>query len=104
MKILDYETFWTTVDPLLKFDLDEMGITPDTDLGFFLKKRFDELVEYCKKNPNCHVISMWRGIKINTAIPNARSYMLGAGDPTPDLVWIRKYRKDHILAINLLKF
>lgn len=60
-------------------------IIPDWLVGEFLPERCKELIRFCKKHPEYHIISSRNLRRYNRCMGNANGYYLGTGDPDPDL-------------------
>lgn len=79
--------FMRDVGALFGRRIEEYGIRADCALGEFNKKRLDELLKFCRSNPDLHIASfMPGGVIFNRASPDARWYFLGDGDANPRLV------------------
>jgi hypothetical protein len=86
MKIfLDYKEFRARTRPVVdEFDID---IVPDIGLAMFLPDRLEELQQYCRDNPQFHIMSLVKSsVIVNGALSTAHLYFLGEGDPNPELI------------------
>lgn len=81
-------------------------IESDTRLGFFLAHRYEELLDYCKKNPQYHVISKIGRytLTVNNAVKGAVFYMLGEGDPDPELMYCMSSTYKEFEELQIHKF
>ncbi len=99
--IYDYYEFESRVRPLSDLDFALLDIVPDTQLGFFRRERYQELLEYCEANPDFHIISTLRDslVRVNAPLEFAGFYMLGQGDKNPKLVHAFKTTEDHYIEL-----
>lgn len=106
MKLVkSFTEFYQIVDPLLCDDFDDLDIAPTSESGLFTKNRFAELVEFCKKNPRFHIISLVdTGINMNKPIEHANGYRLGKGESDPELTYILKMNWRSYENLKILKF
>ncbi len=78
---------------LVDYEFEEADIVPDSILGRFEHHRLDELIEFCEKNPDYHIISVINiTLYFNKVLPNAQTYYLGQGDSNPDLVCFENHQ------------
>ena len=68
---------------------EQEGITeirPCCRIGYFYQHRYSELMDFCKKHPEYHVVSkLDNGSVFNKSLDYAYSYMLAEGDDGPQL-------------------
>ncbi len=84
--------FWERTAILIDYEFEDVDIVPSTLYGF-QPYRLEELIEFCAKNPDYHIISIVNGfLYFNKVMENASEYRLGQGDSNPDLVCLEKYR------------
>ncbi len=84
---------------LVDYEFEEADIVPDSILGSFDNHRLNELIEFCSRNPEYHIISVVNiGLYFNKILPNAQYFYLGQGDSNPDLVCFEDYRLAEYIA------
>ncbi len=77
---------------LVDYEFEDADIIPDSIIGTFENHRFDELVEFCSRNPDYHIVSVLNvGLYFNKALPNAQEFYLAQGESNPDLVCFEHY-------------
>ena len=108
MKVIrDFKEFYIRVKPLRFDQFDGLGIDPSREFGDFYVDRLDDLLKFCKNNPQYHIISnLSSGVSLNSPSLAAYSYELGQGDSDPDLIYIEKitwkaYEYSKISKFNL---
>lgn len=91
---------------VVDLDFEFINITPNSRLGIFNRERLSELVDFCKDNPEYHIISFLEngGVEINDAVEAAALYMLGRGDKDPDLMYVPRLSDDARADLEILKF
>ena len=82
----DAETFSERTGPLWNYsELNGLGFRMFSFTGAFWPSDVPMLLDYCKKNPCYHIISITAsGIYKNCYMPDQRLYVLGDGDSNPD--------------------
>jgi hypothetical protein len=102
----DYHEFKERVDIQFFFDLAREGIYPDSFTGVFEKHRLSELLEFCRKNPVYHVISMvsGSGAYFNKPTEAGGLYFLGIGDNDPEIAYSPKLNWEKFCLLKSLKF
>ncbi len=69
-------------------DLSELGLKEFILRGIFPPQNSAELINFCKKNPEYHIVSYVNSnMKVNKYIPGASFYFLADGDPNPQLLY-----------------
>lgn len=83
-----------------------LDIVSDTRLGIFLSHRLPELIQYCNKNPQYHIISVLpkSTTKINRPIEGAACYLLGEGDADPELIYSASMNQNQFETLQIYKF
>lgn len=108
MKNLSISDFRRRTDPLTDQEMDfaSLGIAPDNQLGFFNPLRLSELVVFCEKNPEFHVISYLKHhrVRVNTVVNTAAFFRLGQGEKDPALMCIPRISKDVFDLLRIFKF
>ena len=106
MKVIhDFEDFCKLVEPLYCDDFDGLDIKPSTPSGIFGYDRYLDLMEFCKKNPEYHVIShLGSGVAVNKPLEKVTSYELGKGEKNPELTYIAKISWKSYEGLKILKF
>jgi len=88
------------VGHLLSDDLFALGLDADDMAGLIVKERMNELIAFCRVNPELHIISMMpNGSMVNRVSPDAEYFVVGDGDSNPRLV-----AKDKDVLQGVLKF
>ena len=91
MKVLDLFEFSRRVAKLADLDFCGLDIKPCHPLGRFLPNRLEELVEYCRANPQYHIVSyLGDFLYVNRYIDNAHFYFLAEGDDDRHLVGVNR--------------
>ncbi len=94
--------FWARTAILVDYEFEDVDLEPDSIAGIFDNHRLPELTEYCKNNPDYHIISIVKGcLLFNKVMPNATSYRLGQGDSNPDLVCFEAYRVGQVIDARI---
>lgn len=85
--IFDSQEFSDRTKPV-QDEFDFIEIKPDTLLGHFLSHRLSELIAYCTKYPQFHIVSglKYGAGKMNRPIDDAAFYLLAQGDANPSLI------------------
>jgi hypothetical protein len=97
--------FFEAVGRLMFEDFLGLEIEPSTPLGIFSRRRLPELLEFCKKNPEYHVISSISALVLfNRPVESAGLYLLGAGDADPDLACIYPMDLESVSRSKILEF
>ena len=67
------------------------GLEACNELGTFSPRRLPELIEFCKKNPDFHIVTYISTAEIvNYVAPdNASKYALARGERDPEITFIR---------------
>ena len=89
MRPLDWEDFLKTTkqiwqDKLLR----PYGIASCGTHGQFEPDRFEELLQFCKENPEFHVVSSVKDRDLNYAVPDALFYRLALGNKDPFICYL----------------
>jgi hypothetical protein len=89
--INDSHEFYLRVKVLRYEDeFEGIGILPSTRIGIFSPDRFGELVAFCQKNPEYHIISkVSLHLNLNKPVPGAGLYRLARGDKNPNIAFSR---------------
>jgi hypothetical protein len=84
----DADMFYERTGLISRFEeLLSMGFARDDYSGFFWGGQVDVLLDFCKKNPCYHVITISAsGRYENSYIPGKKLYYLADGDQTPNLI------------------
>ena len=80
-------------------DLAAIGLVPPVPPAFY-ERDLEMLLSFVQAHPGYHVISvMSPDLECNRFVENARFWMLGGGDPNPNLVSVltSRYRNSNIL-------
>jgi len=89
MRIYSLREFDKIAAPIVDWEFDGVdGLEPDTISGFFYSDRYDELVDFCRKNSDFHVISLKNYIYYNRPIPGATLFRLGQGGADPSMFFV----------------
>lgn len=90
-KFIDYKLFVERTGMILDHQkLVEIGLIPQTFLGTFCAKQLDELIEFCFKNPNYHIVSQLNAnLLVNRISIGAKIFFLAEGDFDRRLIFIR---------------
>lgn len=103
--VRDYKEFLKLVEPLCFNDFESLNIEPTMPSGVFGYDRHYELVEFCRKNPEYHVIShLGSGVIVNKPLEKVTSYELGRGENNPDLVYIESASWEYYVCLKTIKF
>jgi len=82
--IIEHGEFVKVTKPLSDHeDLKPFGIVSCGISGEFEVERVEEIKDFCRKNPQFHIISAVENAYINRFIPNAFFYHLALGDSDP---------------------
>ena len=102
--IRNFGEFYKLIKPLRFEDFEGLDIVPSTPLGVFFKNRLSDLLEFCKKNPQYHVISQLSyGVELNRPMEVVSTYELGNGDNDPDLMYIKNINLKTFQNLRILK-
>ena len=83
----------------VQYEFEDVDIVPDSITGVFDNHRLDELIEFCAKNPDYHIVSSVNvGLYFNKVVPHAQEFFLAEGDSNPDLVCFEDYKLAQYLA------
>ncbi len=83
---------------LVDYEFEDVNIIPDSIIGVFNHHRLEELLKFCKENPDYHIISeVSYSLYFNKVLPQAEQFYLGQGDANPDLVCFEHYKCVEIL-------
>lgn len=106
MKVIhDFGEFYKLVKPLRFDDFEGLDIVPSTEFGEFFKDRLSDLLIFCGKNPQYHIISqLTYGVELNRPAEVVSSYELGQGDNDPDLIYIKKISLKTYQNLKIFKF
>ncbi len=109
MKNLSIPDFRRRTVPLsvAEWDYADLDITPDDHVGIFNRNRLPELIDFCSRHPQYHIISFLNYspvVRINAPIESAAFFMLGSGDKDPELMHIPKMKKESIEILKILEF
>jgi len=89
MRLVSHREFDERTIPIIDWEFDGIdGIEPDTISGRFSNGRFEELIEFCSKNPEFHIVSIKNCTYFNKPVPGATSYRLAIGSCDPSLTYI----------------
>ncbi len=78
---------------LLDYEFEDVSIVPDSLIGAFKAHRLEELKQFCKENPDYHIVSEVKYcLYFNKVIPHAQQFYLGKGDQNPDLACFENYK------------
>jgi hypothetical protein len=96
-RIEDPQAFRELVEVLYSDDMEDWGlqIEPDTPIGLFLPESRARLAEYCVRNPDFHIVSIYtrrRGtgkgiVYINAYVADGFIFMLARGVSDPRIVY-----------------
>ena len=94
MKVIPtFKEFVRRTTFLFDYEFEDVSIEPDSVMGAFHNHRHDELIKFCKANPEHHVISVVKGcLWFNKPMKDATSFYLGIGDAEPSLVCFENYK------------
>ncbi len=77
---------------LFDYEFESVGLAPDTLYGAFDPHRIVELMEFCRKNPDYHIVSLLHAaLYFNRVMPNATGFYLGQGDSDPRLACFERH-------------
>jgi hypothetical protein len=102
--IHDFGEFLERVGRVMFDDFDHLDIVPDSVVGIFGSNRTEELKEFCKKNPQYHIVTAIKFAYYNTFIENSHVYFLGCNDPDPELIYTEKRSASYYNELEILKF
>ena len=62
------------IKPLFDYDFDLVDIVPDSRIGIFARERLSDLKDFCKANPEFHIISrlMYANIEMNRVVEETK--------------------------------
>jgi hypothetical protein len=106
MKIIkDYQIFEMRTQPIEELDSESIDLVPDAMAGLFWPKRLKELIEFCKKNPIFHIMSIHMNghVEVNTLTPGASFYRLAKGDNDPELTYTSSESMEVCEDLDILK-
>ena len=87
MRVLSLRKFHELTWPIIDWEFDGPdGVGPASITGMFDSHQYAELVEFCSKNDDFHIISYFWSGGFNKPIPGAAFYRLGRGDKNPNLI------------------
>lgn len=91
---------------MVRDHLEFAGIEADTRLGHFFPHRLTELIEYCRHNPEFHIVSMLKNSvsKVNCAVENAGFYLLAEGDSDPGLIYCEVQNNEQLENLKITEF
>ena len=75
-----------------------LGLTPCCVTGSFCQEHRDQLLEFCKKNPEFHIISYVSNGYFNKYLSYSDDIFLGEGNPDPDLVHLFSIEHQQFMA------
>lgn len=108
MKIIkDLRQFKEITKPILDIEFSDVNIISDSITGMFNSYRLDELLTYCKENPQFHIMSFLKGGQycfVNAPVLNASFYKLGTGDQDPELMYIEPMSYERYIDSKIRKF
>ncbi len=79
--------------PLVDYEFEDADIVPDTITGDFRADRLAELQDFCRQNPEYHIISIIDAcLYFNKIVCYAQDFHLAQGDSNPDLVCFENHR------------
>lgn len=58
-------------------------------IGVFLQCQYKDLLDFCQKNPDFHIVSCQRSAFVNKPSETASYYFLAMGDPDPRIYCVR---------------
>jgi hypothetical protein len=102
--IHDYREFVHRVGRVVYDDFEHMDIVPDTAFGLFGPERTAELKEFCKKNPQYHIVTVIDFAYYNTFIDDSYVYFLGCKDPDPEIIYTEKRATSYYEELEIFKF
>ena len=80
--------FFRRVGKMRFDDFKDLAIKPDEPIGIFSRSRILELINFCRENPDYHVISVTKqGIFLNGYTSQAAYYCVGWGEVNPRLAF-----------------
>ena len=83
----DLHAFFKRVGKVWIYDeLRFLDLEPQMMTGEFLAHQVQSLIDFCRSNPDYHIISGFQGKVYNKFEPEARIYYLADGDADPDLL------------------
>jgi len=65
-----------------------LGLEPCCITGDFCRAHVEPALEYCKNNPDFHIISFNRNGYFNRFVEGSSSYGIAEGDPNPHIVYL----------------
>jgi len=103
--IKDFKEFEELVQPVRFFELEDLDIVPTFPGGLFFKSRLEEMMNFCIKNPQYHVISNANPfLRFNKPISNVKVYMLGQGSNDPEIVFMFGDAKNFYVQLKHFEF
>ncbi len=89
--------FWERTAIYVDYEFGDVPLIPDSVCGFNAD-RLKELVKFCKKNKDYHIVSLVKGcLYFNKVVEAASTFHLAEGDSNPDLVCFQDYKVAHVL-------
>lgn len=102
--IYDRKEFQNRTKPV-NDHLDLIGIVPDTLIGHFFLTRLSELMQYCSRHPQYHIMSILpHQVKVNRPVEAARFFVLAEGDADPELWYSPPFNQKNYEELKIHKF
>lgn len=103
LKRIDYSEFIARTGMLMDLDFQNMSIKPCRQIGAFEPGRLEELVEFCRKNPEYHIVTNVDMMYINKLLVHGDDFYLARGDTEEDLVYMKRLSLTSFYALNIAK-
>lgn len=101
MKSISSEEYYERVRPYAYLDFALVDIFPCFAMGSFSGERAEELLEFCRRNPSFHIVSIVDPcIAVNRYIAGANVYFLSEGESDPNLYFDIKDYFRRIKSLN----
>jgi len=80
--------FYEITKPIRRWDEVIVDLKPDYQSSAFDNSRAEELITYCKKNPQFHIISIKNDVYYNRFMAKADLFMIAEGDQSSIVIYI----------------